>query len=295
MLIPLRIGCPVWACADWRGSLYTRRAERKDYLTQYSQVYSTVEGNSTFYALPSAAAVSRWAQETPESFRFCFKFPSEITHRRMLRHCGALTQDFLQLMAPLQPRLGPFMIQLGPRFGASLLDVLRQYLRELPGQFDYSVEVRHADFFDAGPNEAALNDLLRERGVDRVIFDARCMYAASGITDPSTEQALARKPLLPLRLTATSSRPLLRFIGQNTVAAAEPYLEPWADQVVAWIHQGLQPYCFTHTPDDRHAPQLARLLYERIAARLPLLPALPAPASEQEAARPAVSVQLALF
>lgn len=41
----------------------------------------TVEGNSTFYALPSSAAGARWRDETPEHFRFCFKFPSDLTHR----------------------------------------------------------------------------------------------------------------------------------------------------------------------------------------------------------------------
>lgn len=295
MVSELRMGCPVWACADWRGSLYTRAAERKDYLPQYARVFATVEGNSSFYALPTSAAVSRWGAETPADFRFCFKFPSEITHRLMLRNARAPTHAFLKLMAPLQPRLGPFMLQLGPRFGAQHLEVLRAFLRDLSGQFEYALEVRHPDYFDLGPNEAALNDLLRERGVDRVLFDTRCMHAGK-VHDQATAQAQERKPLLPLRQIATGRQPLLRFVGQNEPAAAAGYLEEWADQIALWLQQGLRPYCYAHTPDDRHAPQLARMLYQRVRQRVAGLPALPAFAGECERqAAPPPAGQLALF
>jgi uncharacterized protein YecE (DUF72 family) len=281
MTSKLRIGCPVWACAEWRGTLYTRNAERKDYLAQYAQVFDTVEGNSSFYALPSVAAVARWRAETPEHFRFCFKFPSEITHRSMLRNARVATAEFLGLMATLGPRLGPFMIQLGPRFSAAYLDVLRAFLRELPGEFQYAVEVRHPDFFDQGANEAALHELLRERDVDRCIFDTRCVHAGNAL-DSSTVQAQARKPALPLRTLAVGHRPMLRFVGQNDAAAAQPFLDVWVETVVSWLRAGRYPYVFTHTPDDRQAPLLARLLHQRLRLALPQLPALPEFAGEHE-------------
>lgn len=290
----LRIGCPVWACADWRGSLYTAGAERKDYLPQYASVFSTVEGNSSFYALPSPNAVARWRAETPSSFRFCFKFPSDITHRLMLRNARAETHAFLKLMSPLEERLGPLMLQLGPRFGPQGLDTLRAFLRELPGAWHYAVEVRHPAFFDHGPDEAALNDLLRERGADRVLFDTRCVHAAPA-HDRSTGQAQARKPLLPARNTVTGTRPLLRFVGQNDVSQADAYLDEWSELIAQWLQTGLKPYCFTHTPDDRHAPELARMLHDRIRARLPALAPLPAfPGESQRVGQPAAG-QLALF
>lgn len=290
-----RIGCPVWACADWRGSLYTRGAERKDYLRQYAEVFGTVEGNSSFYALPSAAAVQRWREETPGSFRFCFKFPAEISHRLQLRHARAHTHAFLKLMAPLADRLGPLMLQLPPRFGAGQLDVLRAYLRELPGEFDYAVEVRHPELFDQGANEAALHDLLRERGVDRCVFDTRCLHA-SPERDRATLEAQGRKPALPLRTQAVGTRPLVRFVAQNHVAAAEDYLDPWIDALESWCRAGLEPYFFTHTPDDRQAPELARRVLQRLRARLPELPALAIFPGEREAPRaPPKAGQLSLF
>jgi uncharacterized protein YecE (DUF72 family) len=295
MTATLRIGCPVWACADWRGRLYTRGAERKDYLAQYAQVYSTVEGNSTFYALPSATAVARWRDETPEHFRFCFKFPSEITHRMMLRDARAPTHAFLKLMAPLGERLGPFMLQLGPRFDGALLDRLRAYLRELPNQFHYAVEVRHPDYFDHGANEAALHEVLREHAVDRCLFDTRCIHAGAS-RDQSTLQAQARKPELPLRAVAIGDRPMVRFVGQNQALAAEPWLDVWIDALTEWLLAGRDAYFFAHTPDDREAPDLARLLHQRVSARLPQIPQLADfPGEIEPAMRPPAARQMSLF
>ncbi len=291
----LRIGCPVWACADWRGRLFTRAAERKDYLAQYAEVFSTVEGNSTFYALPSSAAVARWRDETPTHFRFCFKFPSDITHRLMLRDARAETHAFLKLMAPLGERLGPFMLQLGPRFGVAQLDRLRAYLRQLPGQFQYAVEVRHPDYFDQGANEAALHEVLREHGIDRCLFDTRCIHAGAA-RDKSTTQAQSRKPELPLRTVAIGERPMVRFVGQNQAVAAGPWLDPWIDTLAEWLQAGRDAWFFAHTPDDREAPELARLVHRRVRERLPPLPPLAEFPGEIEAAIPPPAArQMSLF
>jgi|CXWL01.1.fsa_nt_gi uncharacterized protein YecE (DUF72 family) len=284
MIARLRIGCPVWACGDWRGSLYTRAAARMDFLPQYASVFDAVEGSSSFYALPSPAAISRWRAETPEDFRFCFKFPSEITHRLMLRNAWPQTHAFLQLMAPLQERLGPLLIQLGPRFGPQQLDILREYLGGLSSEFCYAVEVRHPALFDQGPNEAALNELLRQSRTNRALIDTRCMHEAPAL-DRSTREAQARKPALPVRPQATARRPIVRFVGQNLIEAAEPYLDVWAAQLVEWLVQGLEPYFFAHTPDDRAAPELARQIHRRVQALWPDQRKLPAFPGESEGGR----------
>ena len=50
---PIRLGCPVWGCRDWAGDVYPARTPRSRWLSWYSQTFNTVEGNSTFYAIPS--------------------------------------------------------------------------------------------------------------------------------------------------------------------------------------------------------------------------------------------------
>jgi uncharacterized protein YecE (DUF72 family) len=74
------LGCPVWACEKWKGTLFTSSAPRASWLTEYSTVFNTVEGNSTFYALPALDTVRRWADSVPSGFRFALKFPQVISH-----------------------------------------------------------------------------------------------------------------------------------------------------------------------------------------------------------------------
>ena len=178
------------ACTAWRGSLFTRRAARDDYLPQYASVFDAVEGNSTFYGLPTEATVVRWHEQVPRHFRFCFKFPQVITHRMLLRYADAETSEFLFLLEPLRDRLGPLLLQLPPNFGAADLHVLTHYLDGLPGGFPYAVEVRHPEFFDGGAFEAALDDALAERLVARVNFDATCLFADPGLDETTREMAL---------------------------------------------------------------------------------------------------------
>jgi hypothetical protein len=47
------LGCPMWSNQQWVGELFTSNAKPADFLRQYSSVFNTVEGNTTFYALVS--------------------------------------------------------------------------------------------------------------------------------------------------------------------------------------------------------------------------------------------------
>lgn len=288
---PLYLGCPVWACADWRGSLYTREASRDDYLPQYASVFNAVEGNSIFYALPAPAVVARWARELPAGFHLCVKFPSALTHRAELvgveRECTA----FLELLRPLQHALGPLLLQLGPAFGPARLPVLANFLGRMSREFPVAVELRHPEFFVAGAAETELLRILRGEGVDRVIFDTRSLHAAPS-SDESTAEAQARKPQLPIREDLSGPRPMLRLVLRNEAAAAQPYLAEWAPRIARWLAAGHSPQVFVHTPDDRHAPSLARELHRLIRAQMPALPALNPFPGESEAPP---SAQLALF
>lgn len=268
------LGCPIWGLKGWVGELFTRDARPADFLRQYSSVFNTVEGNTTFYGVPAPATVARWRDETPPDFRFCFKFPRTISHERRLVGAEAETAHFFDTLAPLGSRLGPFFLQLPPTFAPSNLDTLASYLTALPAGFHYAVEVRHPDFFAAGEAEGALDTLLAAQGVDRVLFDTRGLRAADG-NDPETREAQRRKPDLPVRFVATGPHPFVRFVAHPEVAANEPWLAEWADVVAAWLREGRHPFIFMHSPDDFFAPRLARRFHALLAARHPAVGTLP--------------------
>lgn len=287
----LRVGCPVWAHAEWRGRFFTADARREDFLPQYASVFGATEANPTFYGLPSRETVARWAAEAPEDFRFCFKFPRAITHERQLSGAERETEEFLGRLAPLGNRLGSFFLQLHSSFGASRLDVLGKYLRGLPRDFSYAVEVRAAEFFADGAAERAVDGLLTELEVDRVNFDTRGLFA-SVAEDEFTRDAKQKKPRVPLRTTVTGKRPFVRFVGDPEIARNAVILDAWADVVTAWLQRGLSPYFFTHHPDDTEAPAMARDFQSRVHVRFSAVPQPTEWPAELEAARAARQLEL---
>jgi uncharacterized protein YecE (DUF72 family) len=160
------------------------------------------------------------------------------------------------------------LLQLPPGFGPAELHLLAAFLSHLPTDFHYAVEVRHPDFFAGGEAERALHDLLQTRGMNRVILDSRALFSAAP-AEADTREAQRKKPRLPVPAVVQGNRPLLRFIGHPEVTANRPFLEPWISQVADWIEAGRRrPYVFTHTPNNREAPVLARLFHERLRERL---------------------------
>ena len=147
--LPYYLGCPSWNEAAWRGSFYPRELRSADYLAHYGGIFNAVEGNTTFYARPSAETVQRWAETMPPGFRFCAKFPRDISHEGDLRERLDAAGDFLELLAPLGERVSPAWLQLSAAFTPRRLGELLYFLDELSPR-RIAVEVRHPAFFDKG-------------------------------------------------------------------------------------------------------------------------------------------------
>ncbi|MEQ1825398.1 MAG: DUF72 domain-containing protein [Pirellula sp.] len=271
-----RIGCPVWACRHWQGQVYPDGTRADDFLRWYSHAFPTVEGNSTFYALPPVSTVEKWIESAAATFQFCFKFPRKISHDSKLVHCGKELELWLDRLALLREsgHLGPTFLQLAPSFSFAHFAQLSSFLKQLPSDWPWAVEVRHRDWFDTGDCEAKLDELLRELCIDRVLFDSRPLNSESA-TDSAEQASQSRKPKSPFRTTVTGKRPMVRLIGRNNAAEVTEYWEEWAAQIANWIRQGYQPWIFTHAPDDTYAPGLARLLHEFVRLELPQLSQLP--------------------
>ena len=272
-MLPYYLGCPSWSEPAWRGSLYPDGSRSADFLPLYAQVFNAVEGNTTFYASPSVETVARWAERMPAHLRFCAKLPRDISHAGDLREQLSAAEDFRRLLAPLGQRVAPFWLQLPASFGPQRLAELVGFIDPWQGG-ELAVEVRHPAFFAKGEEERSLNRLLHERGIERVCLDSRALFSCVS-SAPAVLHAQAKKPRLPLRPTAFSQSPQLRFIGHPELSANDPFMAPWLDKVADWINEGRTPYVFLHTSDNRLAPQLAQRFHQQLMQRLPGLPALP--------------------
>lgn len=273
----LYIGCPIWANKDWVGSLFPEGTKPKEFLREYARRLTTVEGNTTFYAVPSLKTVQEWAAEMPGTFRFCPKLPRLISHTGKLVEHIPDAEAFIQAMRPLGMRLGPMFLQLPPRYPPDWFPDLRTFLEAWPAAAPLGVEVRHPDWFDP-PHNSALNDLLAARGMARVIIDTRPIRSLlgdrilAGSVYERLLQARQRKPDVPVLAVRTASFTFLRYIGHPRMDDNEPFLREWSQTLAGWLGEGAQAYVFCHCPDERLDPWLCRRLHQLIAARLPIPP-----------------------
>ncbi|MCB9756011.1 MAG: DUF72 domain-containing protein [Myxococcales bacterium] len=267
----------MWGYRNWFGRFYPEGTRQGDALARYAERLTTVEGNTTFYATPSAEVVDRWAAETPESFRFCPKLPKTVTHNGELApRLGELTR-FVERCARLGPRLGPLFGIIPDRHGPARAGDLERFLdgwsRRVVERFpelrpELALETRNSDWL-APPHSRRLSELLHAHGVARVMLDTRPVYerrARARFGDPQ-EGAQHRKPELPVSLARTADFTLIRFISHPQPEVTGPYLAQWAPRVHAWLDQGVRVYFFAHCPDDTDSPELARRFHHALAGR----------------------------
>ena len=276
MIHEMGLGLPFWSFEGWQGRLFTSDSRTGDFLKQYGRAFNAVEGNTTFYGVPSERTIARWRAETPAGVRFCFKLPKTVTHDALLVDAHAETSAFLDRIRPLADRLGPVMIQLPPNFGIEALPRLESFLGALPSDFRYAVEFRDAIFLQDGTSARIAEDMLLEAGVGRVIMDTRALR--DGPDDhPDVVAARHKKPNVPVREEALSEQPIVRLVFHPNPAVNVRWLERWSTILAHWVSDGLNPLVFVHSPSNRESPEIARDLHARIAALTPVgeMPAWP--------------------
>src|SRR5215218_2108331 len=245
----LRVGCARWAYKAWQGSLFPDHLTRREQLPVYASWCTAVEGNTTFYGLPSERTVAAWAREAPTGFRFVFKLPRAITHEHHLRDVDADHRAFLDRLAALGDRAEQLSIQLPPSFGPDDLDALVAFVRRRPpSSHRYAVELRHRAFYDDPGLETRVEELLGEAGVEWISLDTTTLY---GELPPSRAERGARrqKPHLPRRLRALTDHPIVRFVGTDDPHQTRQRWQPWLAVLADWLTDGRTPTVFVHTPD----------------------------------------------
>ena len=273
----LYIGCPVWSFKGWVGNFYPEDTKPKDFLREYAQRVTAIEGNTTFYAVPAQSTVENWATETPQTFRFCPKVPKAISHEGTLLDNIPRAEQFIEVMRGLGMRLGPMFLQLPPRFPPQHIEELEAFLARWPRDVRLAVEVRHLDWFDSPYNEE-LNQLLAKHEMARVTIDTRPIRDLAGdeILDGTTYGSLVgsreRKPDVPVIPSRTTDFVFIRYIGHPDLKFNDPFLAEWETYLVSQLKEGADAYVFCHSPENLTAPLIARELYHRVAQHVNLPP-----------------------
>lgn len=264
----LYIGCPIWGSKRWVGSLFPSGSRSPDFLRLYSEKFPTVEGNTTFYAMPEVERILKWRKETPPGFRFCLKFPQAISHGVSLGSHGLELRAWIERLEALGDRGGPSFLQLPSQYSPGQFADLVAFLQTLPKQLRFAVEVRHPGFF-LPPFEGKVDQLLSELGMARVLYDVRPLRSAKPYS-LEVREALKQKPQVPVRFTQTTDFLFIRFISHPEVEKNTPFLEEWVNSLVPWLKAGLDVYFFVHHIDDFYMPALCQKLYERLSQEIGL-------------------------
>jgi uncharacterized protein YecE (DUF72 family) len=212
----------------WKGRFYPKKLPQKEMLAFYSQKFSSVEINNTFYKMPTAQLIRSWADEVGEDFIFAVKAPQKITHIQRLKGSRATVAALHRRVALLGEQLGPILFQLPPNFKKDF-DKLVRFLTVLPNGVRVAFEFRHESWFTED-----VYDLFKQHAV------ALCIAEDEKLATP---------------LVATANWGYLRLRREDYVEAD---LRRWADRIK------LQQWDFVHVyfkhEDKAKGPKLAALL-----------------------------------
>jgi uncharacterized protein YecE (DUF72 family) len=191
------VGTSSWADPGFVEEWYPPDLPARDRLAWYAERFDAVEVNSTFYAVPAAQTVARWAEQTPPGFTFDVKL-----HRLLSRHSAdlkslppalrdaadtnargrvtltpkleaALADEIAGAVAPLGDKLATFLLQLSPAFEPRKheLDELGGLVARLDATAPVAIELRNRFWVTDRRREDTLR-WFEENGAAFVCVDA---------------------------------------------------------------------------------------------------------------------------
>jgi uncharacterized protein YecE (DUF72 family) len=221
--------------------LYPDGLAKGRWLERYSQVFGTVEVNSTFYRLASADAVKRWVEETPPEFVFAAKASRYMTHIKRLQSLGDGIGRYYDGIGPLveSGKLGPVVWQFPANFHRDD-DRLGRALPLLPpGR--HCFEFRHESWF-----------------TDSVYKQLRAHNAALVIADSP------RWPFQARVLTADWTLVRLHHGHRGRDGNySETEIAEWAERIAGWSEQA-EAFVYFNNDWRGHAVRNALSLTRRL-------------------------------
>ncbi len=231
----IHTGASGFSYQPWKGPFYPENLPDSEMLSYYAKRLTAVEINNTFYRLPKASVLERWAGQTPKDFRFAIKASRHITHFARLKEEAADPLSYLlENLSALGTKVGPVLFQLPPNMKKDL-PRLQAFLKLLPKTQQTTFEFRHPSWFEDD------------------VFDAlQVANTALCIADSGDEDKTAP-------FVATADWGYLRLRRDDYGARR---IGAWAEKIQ---HQDWrETYVFFKHEDSGAAPKLALQLRERL-------------------------------
>lgn len=235
--LKIYVGAPAWGNPGWREKIYPLRIPSNEFLKYYSRSFNSIELNTTHYRIPSARDIEQWLGDVPVNFKFCPKFPQQISHYKGLV-IKERVWEFINLIKLFKDALGPSFIQLHENFSPKSFGDLSKFINNLNGFNSVGVELRHKDWFiDQG-----IFRFLRSKEIPSVITDVA-----------------GRRDVLHMNITAPLA--IVRFVGNNLHPTDYLRIDDWIKTILELNSLGLKElYFFVHQPEDSLCPEIADYL-----------------------------------
>jgi uncharacterized protein YecE (DUF72 family) len=245
------LGTCAFTASGWNGAFYPKGMKSADYLTFYSQRFETVEVDSTFYGCPNPKTVENWYEKTQPGFIFSVKVPQSITHEKILVDCRPEFETFVETMDLLKEKLGVILFQfpcldrwhIKDRHAFS--DRLLPFLRLLPREQQFAVEIRNREWLDA-----EFADMLRSFNVALVLQDMGTMPEPSEISfDPITAnfsyvRLLGNRKQIELATT----------VWDKVVADKTEKVSDWVRHCLQVQRRGVKQYVYANNHYEGYSP-----------------------------------------
>lgn len=193
----IRIGLCGWGDHD---RLYKDvRAAARNKLPAYAQWLSTVEVDSSFYAVQAPALMQRWGEATPADFRFVVKAYQGMTGHSRGRPYGSFDNEeamynaFLTSIAPLREtgKLLAVLFQYPPWFDCTRpnVETLRAAKARM-GDVPCALEFRHQSWYRDDMRAKTLDFARREGWLHVVCDEPQAGEGSVPIVEAASDEAL---------------------------------------------------------------------------------------------------------
>jgi len=111
------IGTSGYYYKNWVGEFYPSSLKSYEFFDYYSNVFNTLELNSTFYRIPTKSTLNSWKYKLKkkENFKLSIKAHKSLTHKYRLKNIDEI-KDYVNLISILDSYLGAVLFQLPPSF-----------------------------------------------------------------------------------------------------------------------------------------------------------------------------------
>ena len=241
------VGCAQWGRPEWVGKIYPLKTKEKDFLQHYVDHYNSIELNATHYKIYGEAGVTKWAEKAKgKDFLFCPKMYKGVTHFGSLKGKDFISNEFLRGVTAFKEHLGPIFVQVSDSFSPKRKDELFTYLKSLPTDLQFFLEVRHPDWFAKENEREDMFEFLRENSIGAVITDTA-----------------GRRDCAHMNLTVPKT--FIRYVGNSLHKTDYTRIDAWVKRMKYWLDKGMEElYFFMHMHDEATSPELTVYLVDKM-------------------------------